>query len=188
MEKKRIQIEQLQNEISRCKEAEIVAAEAENRCEDTEEALQSRVTKAEETLEDALQELQEVREELQRAEERCTQVTRLLEQATWSPAKDIKWTTDGTSVSTCGQGDGDVGYRDDSSAYTGGRQEVDNTTARRWATGKCDCGNSARNKTRCMRPRRSSGQNEAHGVNHEDAVVHTHTNNGSVGSSSWGTG
>ena len=39
MEKKRIQIEQLQNEISRCKEAEIVTAEAENRCENIAEAL-----------------------------------------------------------------------------------------------------------------------------------------------------
>jgi hypothetical protein len=91
MEEKRIQIEQLQDEISRCKEAEATSAETGNRHEEAEDALQGRVILAEENLREAEQ-------ELQRVEEKCAQVMTLLEQAIWSPAKDIKWTTDGKSV------------------------------------------------------------------------------------------
>ena len=72
MEEKRIQIEQLQDEIARCKEAETTAVEAESRCEGTKEALQGRVILAEENLREAEQ-------ELQRVEEKCAQVTMLLE-------------------------------------------------------------------------------------------------------------
>ena len=92
MEEKQIQIGQLQDEISRCTEAEAAAAaETGNRREKTEEALQGRATLAEENL-------RETERELQRVEETCAQVMMLLEQAIWSPTKDIKWTTDGKSV------------------------------------------------------------------------------------------
>ena len=83
MEGKRIQIEQLHDEISRYREATAAAAEKGNRCEETEEALQGRVILAEENL-------RETEQELRRVEEKCAQVMPLLEQATWSPTKDIK--------------------------------------------------------------------------------------------------
>ena len=84
MEEKRLQIGQLQDEISRCKEAEAAAAaETGNRCEETEEVLQGRAALAEENL-------REAERELQRVEEKCAQVMTLMEQAIWSPTKDIK--------------------------------------------------------------------------------------------------
>ena len=90
MERKQTQIEQLQGEVARCKEIEATAAEK-DMCEDTKEALLGRLKVAEDSF-------QEAEQELQRADERCTQATMLLEQATWSPAKNIQWTTDSKVV------------------------------------------------------------------------------------------
>ena len=65
---KRIPIGQLQDEISRCKEAEAAAAaKTENRREETEEALHGRATLIEENLREAEPELRQV-------EEKCAHV------------------------------------------------------------------------------------------------------------------
>ena len=90
MERKQTQIEQLQGEVARCKEIEATAAEK-DMCEDTREALLGRLKVAEDSFREAEQ-------ELQRADERCAQATMLLEQAMWSPAKNIQWTTDSEVV------------------------------------------------------------------------------------------
>ena len=89
LEAKQTQIEQLQGVVARCKESEAAAAAEGMGAQD--EDLLGRLKATEDSF-------QEAEQELQRANERCAQVKILLEQAIWSPAKNIQWTTDGKVV------------------------------------------------------------------------------------------